>query len=155
LYAFICALLGGSQDARDVLQEANMVLWRKSAEFDPSTNFMAWAYAIARYQVMAHREKLSRTQVLFDDGMLEGIAACIVERNSDLDARLRSLDRCISKLSPSHRKILSRRYQNGTSIERLSAEFGQRSGTLRVLLHRIRLALGRCLQQAVQSEGSL
>jgi RNA polymerase sigma-70 factor (ECF subfamily) len=92
---------------------------------------------------------------MFDDKLLDGIAACIVERNSDLDDRLGVLDQCISKLSPSHRKILIRRYQHGASIDRISAEFGQRSGTVRVLLHRIRLALGRCVQQGVQSEGLL
>jgi RNA polymerase sigma-70 factor, ECF subfamily len=145
LYACVCALLGGGQDARDVLQETNMVMWRKSAEYDLSTDFMTWA----------HRKKLSRTQVMFDDELLDGIAACIVERNSDLDDRLGVLDDCISKLSPSHRKILIHRYQNGTPIDRIATEFGQRSGAVRVLLHRIRLALGRCVQQGIQSEGLL
>jgi RNA polymerase sigma-70 factor (ECF subfamily) len=155
LYACICTLLGGCQDARDVLQETNMVMWRKSAEYDLSTDFMTWAYTCARYQVMAHRKQLSRAHVMFNDELLDGIAACIVERNSDLDDRLGVLDQCISKLSPSHRKILIHRYQNGTSVERIAAEFGQRSGAVRVLLHRIRLAVGRCVQQGIQSEGLL
>lgn len=41
LYAFICSLLGNSESARDVLQETNLVLWKKAAEFDPLREFKA------------------------------------------------------------------------------------------------------------------
>lgn len=41
LYAFILSLLRRPADADDVLQETNMVMWRKCAEFEPGTNFDA------------------------------------------------------------------------------------------------------------------
>jgi RNA polymerase sigma-70 factor (ECF subfamily) len=154
LYAFICSLLGGSREARDVLQETNMALWRKSAEYDPSLNFLTWAYTFARYQVMAHREKASRERMIFDERLLDDVAECVAERNTNLDERLRILDECIAKLSPVHREILIKRYQKGMSFDRLSAELGHRVGAVRVLLHRIRLALGRCIQQLAGLEGS-
>ncbi|NBQ54908.1 MAG: RNA polymerase subunit sigma-70, partial [Proteobacteria bacterium] len=48
LYAFIVSLLGGVNDASDVLQETNMKLCRKCAEYDPQQPFLRWAYAFAR-----------------------------------------------------------------------------------------------------------
>ena len=44
LYAFILSLLPNRDDASDVLQDTNLVIWRRSAEFTDGTNFVAWAY---------------------------------------------------------------------------------------------------------------
>ena len=43
LYAFIVSLLGGVNDANDVLQETNMKLCRKCSEYDPHQPFLRWA----------------------------------------------------------------------------------------------------------------
>jgi RNA polymerase sigma-70 factor (ECF subfamily) len=53
LYAYIHSLLDNSAAAWDVLQETNVVLWQKQAEFRPGTKFDAWAFTVARFQVMA------------------------------------------------------------------------------------------------------
>ena len=47
LYAYITSLLGDRESAKDVLQETNLVLWRKSAEFDEHKSFAAWSSGIA------------------------------------------------------------------------------------------------------------
>ena len=60
LYAYVCSLLGTSAGAADVLHEANVVLWEKAAEYDPSRPFLPWAYRIAYFQVLAHRKRRSR-----------------------------------------------------------------------------------------------
>lgn len=33
------------------------MMWRKRAEFLPGSNFEAWSFRIAKYQVMAHRKR--------------------------------------------------------------------------------------------------
>ena len=38
LYAYILTLLGDPDQANDVLQEANMVLWRNAAEYRPGVD---------------------------------------------------------------------------------------------------------------------
>ena len=53
LYAFILTLLANADTAKDVLQETNLVLWRKNEEFEAGTHFFAWARRIAEFQVMA------------------------------------------------------------------------------------------------------
>ena len=46
----------------DVFQAANLVLWRKFDQFEPGTNFFAWACQIIRYEVLKYREKYARRQ---------------------------------------------------------------------------------------------
>src|SRR5438105_2080291 len=57
LYAFICSLLGSTREAPDVLQETNVLLWQRAADYDADREFLPWAYALARYQVMTHRKR--------------------------------------------------------------------------------------------------
>ena len=44
LYGYIFSLLGDHHRANDVLQETNMVLWRKAAEFQTDRDFIPWAF---------------------------------------------------------------------------------------------------------------
>ena len=52
LYAYVLSLLGDPDQANDVLQETNLVLWRNAGEFQMGSNFRAWAFRIAHFQVM-------------------------------------------------------------------------------------------------------
>ena len=57
LYLYVMTLLPASVDAEDVLQETNLVLWRKFDQYLPGTNFFAWACQITRYEVLKYRER--------------------------------------------------------------------------------------------------
>lgn len=70
LYAYVLSLLGDPDQANDVLQEANLVLWRNAGEFQMGSNFRAWAFRIAHFQVMAHRQRQLRDRLVFDDELL-------------------------------------------------------------------------------------
>ena len=74
LYAYILSLLPNREDANDVLQDANLVMWRRSDEFVEGTNFLAWAYQIARYKVLAHHRDCHRDRHIFDDGLFAQLA---------------------------------------------------------------------------------
>ena len=67
LYAFIYKRLLNAEHARDVLQEANLVLWRRAREYQPGTHFMAWAYRIAHFQILALRQKQAREKLVFSE----------------------------------------------------------------------------------------
>ena len=53
LYAYVYSLMPNAEQARDVVQEANLIIWRKAAEFEAGTNFEAWACKIAYFEVLA------------------------------------------------------------------------------------------------------
>ena len=60
IYAFIFTLVHNWTAADDVLQDTAQVLWSKFHEFDPDTDFMAWALCIARNKVMSYMRTQNR-----------------------------------------------------------------------------------------------
>lgn len=51
--AYLCTLLARAEDARDVLQETDLVLWKKAADYDPARPFEPWAFRFAHWQALA------------------------------------------------------------------------------------------------------
>ncbi len=56
-------LLANRQQAQDVMQETNLVLWCTADQFQPGTNFAAWMMKVAYYQVLDHRRKLNKQAI--------------------------------------------------------------------------------------------
>jgi RNA polymerase sigma-70 factor (ECF subfamily) len=146
LYGFILALLADPDQADDVLQETNLVLWRKAEEFTAGTDFGAWACRVAHFQVLAHRRSRQRDRHVFDDALLRDLAGAAVERGSDLDSRLRALRRCLARLAPPQRDLLQRRYA-GEPVKTIAAHGGRSAGSISQTLYRLRDALLRCVRR--------
>src|SRR5438270_8848051 len=95
LHAFIQSLIWHAADADDVLQEANLVLWRKAGEYDPARPFLPWAMRIAQFQAMAWLASRGRAQRRFADTLLETIAAEATAEVDELEPRRRALGDCL------------------------------------------------------------
>ena len=111
LFAHIVAVLGNADRANEVLQETNLVLWRKSDDFEMGTNFDAWAFRVASFQVMAYRQRQLRDKLMFDQNLVENISRRVQERSECYETRLKQLDRCIEKLPARSRDVIKRRYR--------------------------------------------
>jgi RNA polymerase sigma-70 factor (ECF subfamily) len=148
LRAFIVSLMPGSQDVADVLQETNAALWQKRDRFEAGSNFAAWAFQIARYEVMRQRARTKRLGLMvFSDELLDVLAEADLPENPD--ARLAALDHCLAKLSESQRKLVHARYTPGCSLEKHAAETGRSPGSLRMALLRIRDILKDCVTKTL------
>ena len=152
--AYISSMMPGSPSVQDILQETSLLLWEKRDNFVLGTNFIAWAFAVARYRVLDHRRKMRRDQrLVFSDELLDTLALPPEETLSDqLNARRKALTECLSRLSSKNREIIKCRYDADTSIEDYAAETGRSAGALRVALFRIRQSLKSCIQQKVGME---
>ena len=150
LFAYIRTLLGPEGDVDDVLQEVNLVLWRKRDEFDGGERFLAWACHIAYLQVLAHSKRRRRERsAYFDEEVLGNIADCLAEEIEQIDARVEALRACLAKLPPEQRRVILRRYEGGSSVLRLAGELGRPVGSLKVSLYRIRQLLAGCIARAL------
>ena len=98
LFAKIAAAMGDLDLANEVLQETNLVMWRKSDEFEIGSNFNAWSYRIANFQIMSHRQRRLREKLLFDQELVEKITQRAQDRSESYALRMRQLDRCIGKM---------------------------------------------------------
>ena len=153
LRAYIRSMMPGHDEAQDVLQETNMVLWRKKAEFRSGTNFRSWACKVARYQVMAWRQKRKRQNwLIFDDDIIERIGEELDTTPGDLERQRRALEKCKAKLPDRDRELLRHCYVKSMTLGDYARELGRSVGTLKTRLFRIRAVLRRCILQTMARE---
>ena len=155
LYAFIVSLLGGVNDANDVLQETSMKLCRKCAEYDPEQPFLRWAYAFARFEVMAWRKQKQRSRLVLDDELLATVAAEFEESASDADRRLGALEKCLDRLSPHQRELIAARYGRGEPVQDIAARLSRPENAMAALFYRLRKLLADCAQTILQKEAGV
>ena len=147
LYAFILSLLPNRDDANDVLQDANLVMWRRSAEFTEGTNFLAWAYKIARFKVLSHHRDHHRSRHIFDDTLLTQLADEAQRRVGDLEGVAALLDDCMDELPSPQRELVRERYAPGSSVREMAERLGQSASAISVTLSRIRHTLMECVHR--------
>lgn len=146
LRAFIISLLPGSPDVADVLQETNAALWQKRDRFEHGTNFLAWAFQIARYEVLRHHDRHRRdARVVFSSNLIEMLSDTEVPEEPT-EPLLLALEHCLGKLSENQRELVRARYTPGHSLEDLAARTGRSAGSLRIALLRVREVLRRCIE---------
>lgn len=109
LYGYILSLVFDRSRADDLLQQTNAVLWRKAAEFETGTNFVAWAFRIAYYEVMQYRRKQQRERLVFDDELLGNLAAAAQEEDEQFLQRQTLMRQCLDHLSERHRDVCGTR----------------------------------------------
>ena len=147
LYAYILSLSLNRETARDILQQTNVVLLEKEAEFQAGTNFDAWACRVAYYEVLSMRRNRARERHLFNDELLSLIAVSaqgVVENLSEREVALR---KCLDQLPKDRRDLLQARYESGVSITDLSQRLQKTSGAISTALHRCRVVLMECIDK--------
>jgi len=146
LYSYILCLLPNRTEAEDVLQETNLVLCRKSEEYDEAGNFQAWAFQIARYQVMAHMTKARRSKICFSNEMIESLADDATDQ-TQLKLSQKALQICYDEL-PAHMKDMAQlRFKEEASLKEICQKMSRPIGSVSATLHRIRKNLLQCVRQ--------
>lgn len=154
IYALIRAMLFNRNEAEDVFQETCLALWKGFGDFEPDSNFSAWAAQVARNRVLAHCKKRGADLLTFGEYSLSLIAQDVAARACLLDSRQFALAQCIEKMSENDRELLHRRYDVGVTTVKLAAEMGRPLNTLYKSLQRIRRNLLECIDRTLRSEGA-
>ena len=152
LYGYILSLIADPDLAQDILQETNLVIWRKSDQFEFGTNFNAWAYRIALFQVKAARKKLFRDKLVFSDEMVQVLADESESSLEDMQERARLLRKCMNLLSQRQQDLLEQRYTLGRNAQEIARELGRPVASIHQTLYRIRLALIGCVDRIKQGK---
>ena len=150
LTAYVHALLPAWHDAEDVLQNTKIRLWEQFDSYRPGADFAAWAVAIARYMVLAHRTLHKRDRVCFSDDLLERISQKAV--SDEDDNRLPALMECVKSLGDAARRLLCLVCSKHRRIKDIASDLGQKPSTTRMALLRIRRSLLECVQKRLQEE---
>ena len=57
LLRYVMAVVPDRADARDVVQDALVALWKKRAQYDPAFPFVPWACRFAMNEIRMHRRR--------------------------------------------------------------------------------------------------
>jgi RNA polymerase sigma-70 factor (ECF subfamily) len=147
LRGLIRCLLFDRFAVEDVLQDTNVTILRKAADYQMGTDFWAWASQVARYQVLTHCKRLRRDKLVFSEELIALLAAEAGSRMAEFDARREALDGCLAKLPPPQRQLLELRYGPKASIEEIAQSLDRTAGSIRQALFRIREALQACIER--------
>ena len=143
---YVASLLPGDSAVADVAQQANATIWRKRDTFELGTNFKAWIFSIARFEVLNHRKKHQRDRIVFSEEMEDLIGSELPRRPVEMDLKQEALTVCLQKLKPAERELIHHRYFENAPLAEYSSQINRSVGSLKVTLHRIRNRLLKCVE---------
>jgi RNA polymerase sigma-70 factor, ECF subfamily len=153
LRAFACSLIPHWADAEEVLQQANVIIWRKFDEFQSGTNFFSWASKIVYFTAKDFRKRQRLERRIFSDEFLDVVADEIADSASELDDREPLLSDCVGLLKEKHRQMLRLRYYEGLTTAQVAETVGLKTRTIYKALERIHKALFDCVGRKLTARG--
>jgi RNA polymerase sigma-70 factor (ECF subfamily) len=153
LNGFLRTLVPAREDAREVMQEVAVVLWRRFEELPDPQDFRRWAFGVAKFKALSFSRDRMRDRLVFDEEVMELLAAEVIDDADAYAAEREALDECLSKLDAAQRKLLEAAYAPGVRMDELAAALGRSPMSFYKALHRIRLALMDCTQRILRREG--
>lgn len=147
VYAYIFSLVPNWSDADDLFQETSVVLMQKFAEFEPGSNFSAWACRVAYLKVCEFRKRRPAFAA-GDELFLEAVQA-EAERLAEQDVHSEALSDCLARLAPKDRRLIELRYRGDYSVQSVAAEIGRSAAAVYKALARIHETLLECVRRKI------
>jgi RNA polymerase sigma-70 factor (ECF subfamily) len=152
LFLFILAQAPNPVEAEEILQETNLVIWRKSHTYREGTNFYAWGCRIAVLEVLKFRDRRRRQAIILSDAFVEAIAREAEDNVESLEERRHALLACLARLAPSDRDLIRRRYAPGETGKTVARQLGRPANSVYQSLSRIRRTLLECIKRRLAAE---
>ena len=147
LFGFICTLVPNPADAEDLLQQTSLVLWKKFADFDLGSDFIAWSCRIAHFEVLNFLKRKRRDRVVFNDALLVKLAAIRADRADVHDADRAALLDCMKELAETDRRLIKLCYASKHNIKAAAAALNRPAASVYTSLVRIRRILMECVRR--------
>lgn len=152
LYLYILSMLSNPADAEDVLQNTNIVVWRKLDQFQPGTDFRAWVFQICYYEICKFRASRPTVGQSLSPELIDELAVEYRQREELLDRRREAAPDCVRKLPESDRELLDAVYGRKIEVPRLADQTGREPTSIYRSLRRIRHWLHDCIERALRQE---
>jgi RNA polymerase sigma-70 factor (ECF subfamily) len=152
---FVTIMVKNATDAEDITLEVFEKAFSKLNTFNTSYNFSTWIYRIAVNTCIDYLRKKRRGPI-FTDSLIQEIEQ-FVNRIPDRgfspedilisQQHLQKFQQLTAKMSPTFRKIIELRFEQGKSYETIAEELGLKIGTIGAQVHRARNELYKILKQ--------
>ena len=138
-------------DAREILQETAVALWRQFDTYDAGRPFLNWAMGFARIETRRFLARETRRAQLSEQAMeaLEQEMQGTHEFDSALETHLAT---CLGKLNEKARRLVQGYYHEGHSPETLSQREDRSVEAIYKTIQRARRELQACIERQMNSE---
>lgn len=155
IFAYIFTLVPNRMDADDLLQETCLTIYVKFDEFEPGTDFVAWANRIAWWKVRQFRQKFARSKVIFEEAVMESVSRTAIALAPELDQRHVALEHCLAKLNDRDRIMILTRYERGHGVAEAASQSGRSLNAAYKALARLRNLLFDCVTNRLERESAV
>lgn len=152
--AYVFASITGFHDAEDTVQRIAQELARRFDEYDEHRPFVGWALWIAKSRVIDFYRAQDRTRIVLSDELLGQLADTIDKQADSRSNRREALESCLDELPPKSRQLVHLRYVEELSATEMAQKTGSTSGSVRVLLSRVRSVLASCIERRLAAENA-
>jgi RNA polymerase sigma-70 factor, ECF subfamily len=151
VYGFIMTLVYNYHDAEEVFQNTSVVLWNKFGDFQPGSDFFAWASRVAYYEVLSLMKQRRRSRTFSDEALelLAHEAIVVSDRSSE---RHEALEECLGHLDATDRALLQERYYFQRPPKKIAAMQSRSIHSVYRALNRIHNVLLNCVERALARE---
>ena len=138
-------------DARDILQETAVALWRQFDSYDSQRPFVNWAMGFARIETRRFLARAQRRAQLSEKAMtvlereMAGESGFVVEVE-------RHLATCMQKLGEKQHALIQGYYHENRSVEWLAEQGGRSVEAVYKAIQRTRIDLQACIQRQIRKE---
>lgn len=152
LLRYVIVLIPNVSDARDVLQQTAIALWKAIDKYDPSRPFVPWARGFALNAARTFLRANTRRNRLKDEDVMNLLENRRVEMSSRLDSRREHLADCLSRLPDEQLELVRGYYFEEEQVETLARRFSRGKEAVYKSLQRIRQALHECIERKLRTE---
>jgi RNA polymerase sigma-70 factor (ECF subfamily) len=148
--AFVYSLMPDIFQVDDIIQDVFLTVTAKASDFQEGTNFLAWAFAIARFRVLKSMNAMDKDFLPLSEEVLDALAADCPDVGAEQDRRVKFLELCIKKLAPQAKRMIKMRYYETQKAAAIAAKLGLSVNGVSVLLSRSRMLLRVCVERQMQ-----
>ena len=145
--AFCHAQLASRHDAQEALQATSVKLWEKAADWNTSTEFLPWAFAVARFTVLSMVRDRKRDRLVFDEDVVLAMAQEAETMAVEFEERREALGNCMQRLKAEQRGILHAHYLTGRTVREIANSTQRSESAVKMILLRLREQLSECIQR--------
>jgi RNA polymerase sigma-70 factor (ECF subfamily) len=149
---YVYGLIPNWADAEEVLQNTNLVLWRKSGDFKPGTSFYAWACSVAHFEVLKWRERRARDSRTFSSEFIHEIGNELARQGDLIERRHQALVGCLDKLREQDRQLILLRYSDGATTQSVADQLRRPIKSIYAAVQRIRDGLLECINRTIAQD---
>lgn len=132
-------------EAREIVQDAAIAIWKRFDHYDPERSFAAWACGHVRIEVKRYL-RASRRRSLLSERAAEILTAAESNVTAESESRQYALRHCLEYLPDDQRVLIHRYYLDEQCVAAIAAEQSRTVEAIYKALQRIRRVLLKCIE---------